>query len=189
AGQQSDVGKKIKKKKNVVIKSVKKKKLVSKKALPKKKLTKKSKKIASKKVKQKKVVNKLVKAKEPKAVKKTKKLEITSDKSKIAKSESPAVVKDEQVLLVGRHEMQELRVFEHLNSQVKSHWKPPIGIRQGLECTLFIDLDKQGNVIKIDVDRASGVRAFDTSARKAAKKMRYPRVLWGSRVPPLIFNS
>lgn len=88
---------------------------------------------------------------------------------------------DGQVTYVGQEEYEVLMVHEHIQQELERCWQPPVGM-DGLACTIRVALDWQGNVKSAQVQKASGVLAFDVPARCAAMAMEYPKMTWGKEL-------
>jgi TonB family protein len=76
---------------------------------------------------------------------------------------------------IGQIEMEELDRQEELQQALSTCWKPPVGLREGLECVLIFQVDAEGNVIKVTVQKSSGVLVFDMAARMAISHMQMPQ--------------
>jgi hypothetical protein len=76
-------------------------------------------------------------------------------------------VLDEQMLLVGRQELESLQMQEFLNELLGTHWQPPAGLSPALVCAIKIVVDWQGAIVDVVVAQSSGVLIYDFSARNA----------------------
>ena len=75
---------------------------------------------------------------------------------------------------VGQVEMEELDRQEELQQVVSQYWKPPVGLRDGLECSLTFMVDADGNATQVVVQKTSGVLVYDMAARMAIAQMQLP---------------
>lgn len=85
----------------------------------------------------------------------------------------------EDVRLVGREDLDALRMQEFVGAEVGQHWNPPIGIPQDAACEIKLIVDWKGKLKDIKMVKASNVAVYDISARNAVKKMSFPKWLWG----------
>ncbi len=76
---------------------------------------------------------------------------------------------------VGQVEMEELSRQEELQQVISQYWKPPVGLREGLECSLTFVVDADGNASQVTVQKTSGVLVYDMAARMAVAQMSMPQ--------------
>lgn len=59
-------------------------------------------------------------------------------------------------------------------------WRPPVGVEEGVSCTIRVQLQSDGIVQSLEIVRQSGMMLFDVSARAALQKTVWPRAVWGT---------
>lgn len=168
-------------KKKAVPKVKKKKETVLKKDVDKPKKKQKPKKSVS----QKKNTKKKPKAATSKPKKKTEKTQKKEKKQKAQTVKQKQVApkkqqgKQEQPLLVGRHEMEALKMQEALEQEIVKQWKPPTGLPKTLACTLSFFVSWSGDIQKITIEKSSGVLMYDISARMSVAALSLPKTAHG----------
>ncbi len=59
-------------------------------------------------------------------------------------------------------------------------WHPPIGIPEGISCSMQITVDARGAVQLLEIKKSSGMFLFDVSARAAIHQAVWPHAVWGT---------
>lgn len=61
-------------------------------------------------------------------------------------------------------------------------WRPPRGLSTDLSARMRVALATDGRVLGVDVEKGSGVMAYDMAARGALWRAEYPQVFWGKAI-------
>ncbi len=69
----------------------------------------------------------------------------------------------------------------YIQKEVERVWRPPLGVRKGIECHVVFWVDLWGKVEKFEMIKPSGVLIYDLSVSRAADKFRFDRRLWGKQ--------
>lgn len=70
------------------------------------------------------------------------------------------------------------RIYFGIQKELGSCWKPPVGLKKDLVCTIVVQFARDGTIADLSVKKPSGVLVYDISARSAVQKMQLPR--WAS---------
>lgn len=76
---------------------------------------------------------------------------------------------------MGQVEMEEMNRQEELQQVITQYWRPPVGLQEGLECTLTFVVDADGNAAQVEIQKTSGVLVYDMAARMAVAQMQMPQ--------------
>lgn len=101
---------------------------------------------------------------------------------KIEKELSQSDLDLEDVAFIGYKDLDHLMVQEMIAQAVQVYFKPPAGMNNQVSVELRVQIGNQGNVVKIDVIRSSGIIVYDSSARAAVHKATLPRQVWNKTV-------
>lgn len=85
-------------------------------------------------------------------------------------------------IYVGRDEWDALQVERMIQQEVSRCWQPPKGLAQDLACAIKVQVDWQGAVKAVMVEKGSGVLMYDVNARSAVLAMNMPRCTWGKEL-------
>ncbi len=85
----------------------------------------------------------------------------------------------QEVVYVGREEMEALQLQEYIQQEMAQHWSPPPGMPKESACTIKISIGFDGSITDLDVEQSSGVLVFDSAARKAASHLTPPQWAYG----------
>src|SRR3990167_1922556 len=116
---------------------------------------------------------------------KKKKLFEDFDLSKIPARIDPVEQKlevTEEKLILGREDLASLKIYESIQEEVSQYWKPPVGLSKDLECKIKAAVDNSGKIKNIRSEQASGVLAYDMSARMAFMQVQMPKEVFGKEV-------
>lgn len=89
---------------------------------------------------------------------------------------------DNDVLYVGRAQLEALQMQTEIQQEVERRWKPPVGLSKELLCYIRVTIDWQGVVQKAYVEKPSGVLIYDVHARNAAREIVFPKTAWGKEI-------
>ena len=89
---------------------------------------------------------------------------------------------DEHVIYMGRYDLEAMRSHQLLQEEVQKVWHCPVGVSADISCQLKVELDWNGKVDQLLIDRPSGMPIFDLSAKSAAHKTQYPKMFWGKTI-------
>ena len=81
-----------------------------------------------------------------------------------------------------------VRYQQQIQEAIDTVWKPPIGVPKGTECHGLFSVDKSGKVIEFKITKQSKVVIYDLSVVRDAKKVPFPKNLWGKTFP-VIFRQ
>jgi len=185
-----------KQKKQIAIKKALEKKKIKKvkiKEKPKKKKTKLQKKDTRpvkkknvpKKDRPKKKVESKQKIQKNKKVSNAKKSSMVAKKNAVSKKASTNnLVKHggQELIYIGRHDLEALRVQEVIQREVEMNWRPPVGLSKELACILKVLIDWDGGIKKVSVVKSSSVLIYDISARRSIAKLQLPRSVRGKEI-------
>ncbi len=76
---------------------------------------------------------------------------------------------------VGREQMQEIALQETLVQEVQRCWAPPVGLSKALETIVVVNIGPDGAIEQVTTQKASGVLAYDMSARSACYAMHFSK--------------
>lgn len=126
------------------------------------------------KITEKKVINNIIKA-----------IEKPIEKPKLAKIEKPItkevlkeklkeeIIKEEpkedlieEESIIGRQELEELKLTLQMHEQVQSFWKPPQGLKPNKASKWSLTIEKNGKR-KVEKIESSGILAFDMAAQRS----------------------
>jgi outer membrane biosynthesis protein TonB len=107
--------------------------------------------------------------------------ETSNETSTVPSTEVPAAA-GESVVYVGRMELQALEVQQEIASQIAQHFKPPKGLARNMMCDIKICVGWDGIVQHADIEKGSGVLAYDVHARTAAQALTFPKPTWGKEL-------
>lgn len=77
---------------------------------------------------------------------------------------------------------------EAVQQEMSEHWHPPVGLSKDLCCHIKVSIAQDGSIEGIAVEQASGILAYDMSARSAVMHMKLPQWAWGKELV-LIFKQ
>lgn len=89
------------------------------------------------------------------------------------------VPKKEEIVYIGQDDKIMLEAYQEIEQQLMGIWVPPLGLDEGLECTISVALDQQGKVQETKIVQSSHIITYDIAARNAAKDIRYPKIFHG----------
>jgi hypothetical protein len=131
------------------------------------------------KVAEKKVIEKVVKniikpiekpIKKPKLAKIEKPItkEVLKEKLKQEKLKEESIKEEfkEEELIIGRQELEELKLTLQMHEQVQSFWKPPQGLKPNKASKWSLTIEKNGKR-KVEKIESSGILAFDMAAQRS----------------------
>jgi outer membrane biosynthesis protein TonB len=61
-------------------------------------------------------------------------------------------------------------------------WRPPRGLKSGLQARLVVAVSAQGRADRVDIAESSHVPAYDIAARASLYRAEYPPVFWGKNL-------
>lgn len=67
------------------------------------------------------------------------------------------------------------RMYFGIQKELGTCWKPPVGLKKDLVCTIGVQYARDGTIADLGVKKPSGVLVYDISARTAVQKMQLPR--------------
>jgi outer membrane biosynthesis protein TonB len=73
-----------------------------------------------------------------------------------------------------------LAVQLEIQEELLRVWRPPVGIDEGVSCTITVTLDDTGAAQTVEIVKPSGILLFDVSARAAIQQAVWPRAFWGA---------
>lgn len=73
-----------------------------------------------------------------------------------------------------------LSVQLEIQQELVRVWCPPVGIEEGISCTIKVVLENDGTVKSLEIVKPSGMMLFDVSARAAIQQAVWPRAVWGT---------
>jgi len=88
---------------------------------------------------------------------------------------------EENVIYLGREDMQAYKLALQIQQELERHWSPPPGLPKDLTCTVALKINLSGKV-EAEVTRSSGVLLYDIPARSAALSAQLPKLLWGKEL-------
>ncbi|MBT3455701.1 hypothetical protein HN446_01425 [bacterium] len=88
----------------------------------------------------------------------------------------------EDVVYMGRYDIEALHAQELLQEAIQSVWKMPVGMPSGTSCELKVTIDWRGSAHSIEMSKSSNIRMFDVAARTAASRTSYPKMFYGKTV-------
>ena len=92
------------------------------------------------------------------------------------------VAPQEPINLTGDIDPRYERYQREVQKEIARVWRPPVGVSQGTECVLSVDVDNEGSVIKFELATKSEVLIYDLSVLQAAKDFKFGQTLWGNSV-------
>lgn len=73
-----------------------------------------------------------------------------------------------------------LSVHYAVQEELLRVWRPPVGIDEGLACTVRVTINAQGIMQTVELLKPSGMLVFDVSARAAVQQAVWPHGVWGT---------
>ena len=130
------------------------------------------------KVAEKKVINNIIKAIKKPIEKPIEKLKLAKIEKPITKEVLKEKLKEEYIkeefkedlieeeLIIGRQELEELKLTLQMHEQVQSFWKPPQGLKPNKASKWSLTIEKNGKR-KVEKIESSGILAFDMAAQRS----------------------
>jgi len=151
------------------------KKQSSKKKVESKQSAKQAKKEPAKPMPQKKV------AQEQKIIEQVKTQPIPTEAAKLPLgSEGPLIIDGPIMIARSAADATALAVQLEIQQELVRVWRPPVGIEEGISCTIKVLLENEGTVKLLEIVKPSGILLFDVSARAAIQQAVWPRAVWGT---------
>ncbi len=88
----------------------------------------------------------------------------------------------DNVLYIGRQDLQIIELYQDVQQEILLHWFPPSGLSKDLKCVASFKVDLSGNISDIKIDQSSKALAYDLSVRNSISKIKLPKQVWGKRV-------
>ena len=85
-------------------------------------------------------------------------------------------------LEIGRYDLTEIQLYKILHLRISKNFSPPKGMPKDARCVVNIWLDKTGRIKRLEIEKSSGVLAFDIAAKNAANATKYPPQVWNNEV-------
>lgn len=71
---------------------------------------------------------------------------------------------------------------EYIAQEVKRVWKAPAAVTSDTSCILDIELNAQGTINKIYLQKSSGITLYDITAQQAVKRIVFPVWAWSKKI-------
>jgi len=88
----------------------------------------------------------------------------------------------DDVLYVGRDEMEALEMQTLIQAEVEKHWSCPVGLANDLMCDVRVLVDWDGTAKEVEVIKTSQILMYDIQARSAVLAMTFPESARGKEI-------
>ena len=87
----------------------------------------------------------------------------------------------ENAIFIGQDDLAALQAQQAISHDIAEHFKPPAGLKKGLQCQLKLMVEPQGRIV-VTIEQSSGVKLFDIQARLALQKITVASWLHGKEL-------
>jgi len=80
----------------------------------------------------------------------------------------------ENIIYVGRDEIDQYRENTELRDALAAVWHPPLGIEPDKSCSFEVAVDNNGSASRVTIEATSGILVYDSAAEAALYEMIFP---------------
>ncbi|MBP9765586.1 hypothetical protein KBD08_04610 [Candidatus Babeliales bacterium] len=91
-------------------------------------------------------------------------------------------IDENEVIFVGYEQLDECVISSKLQQAIVQVWTSPVGMQEGISCTLKVTVSSQGTADNVVVQQSSGIFVYDSCARTALLQTEYPQEVWNKKI-------